>query len=358
MKAIILPILAFLFLSTSGFGQVLSSNMNPAPNAKFKVGVVVPLTAASSLIGECVRNSVILAKEQLDKENRIEFIFEDDGLQAAKTVPAVQKLIESDKVQALIIYGTPTSLSVNRIAEEHEIPMIGLSIIDKVVQGKSYVVKHWVPSRRLNEKIVGEVKRRGYKKVAIVSALNDAMLALRDHFRESNPVEIIMDEEVPITEMDFRPLAGKIRALKPDAVYILVWPPQPGIFSKTLRRAGYKGAFFGAHNVASMQEVAVSEGSLEGTWFAFGDNSKSGAYIESYKKRFNLEPVIGGQDGYDSAALMIEGIKGGDLNRYLHTVKDFHGSYGVYSATGQNDFDIPATLRTISGNSFKIVEER
>ncbi len=82
--------------------------------------------------------------------------------------------------------------------------MVALSIVDKVVDGKSYVFKHWVSSRVENDLLTAEVRRRGYKRVAVIASTNDAMLALRDHFTQSNVVEIVYSEDFSRDETDFR----------------------------------------------------------------------------------------------------------------------------------------------------------
>ena len=120
--------------------------------------------------------------------------------------------------------------------------MIALSIVDRVVSGKKYVFKHWVSSHVENDLVVAEVMRRGYKRVAIVALTNDAMFALRDHFVESTAAEIVYSEDFPKEETDFRTPVARIRESKPDAVYNLLWSPQPAIFARALRAGRIRGA--------------------------------------------------------------------------------------------------------------------
>ncbi len=58
-------------------------------------------------------------------------------------------------------------------------------------------------------------------------------------------------------------------------------------------------------------------------------------------------PTAGGTNAFDIAKLFIEGTRTGDLNAYLHTVRNFQGSCGTYSASGLNDFLIGATTKVI-----------
>jgi branched-chain amino acid transport system substrate-binding protein len=323
----------------------------PCSAAPFRIGVVSPLSGTASASGQSVKNSVLLADEKFDKENRVEFIFEDDQLYPKNTVTAVEKLISKDKVNGLIIFGSATSLAVASIAERNKVPMVALSIVDKVVAGRKYVFKHWVPSQVENALIVKEVKRRGYKKVAIVSTTNDAMLALRDHFIDSKAAQIVYSEDFPREETDFRTPVAKINEANPDAVYNLLWSPQPAIFSRALRAGGCNAPIFGVHNLEDQAQIEASNGALEGAWFVTGDDSQAGEYYSEYQKQFGESPVAGGVNAYDVGKIFIEGAGEADLASHIANLKNFHGAYGTYGASKANDFTIKAKIKLIKAIS-------
>lgn len=321
-----------------------------------KIGVVAPLTGSASSSGTTIRNSILLAQESFDPSGSVKFIFEDDQLQPKQTVTAVNKLLQSDKVDGLIVFGSPTALAVNSIAESRKVPMLAFSIVERVVEGFKYVVKHWVSARALNDAVVKEVGKRGYKRIAVAATINDAMLLLKQLFSESVPKLIVIEAEANRDEADMRAIALRIISKSPDAVYNLFWAPQPSLFAKTLREQGYKGPIFGVHNLEDPNEIANAKGALEGAWLVTGDDSAAGPYLEAYTKRFGIPPPAGGVNAYDAAKLFIEAAKTGDINSYLHTVQDFKGAYGRYSASGRNDFTIETRLKIISNNSI-VVED-
>lgn len=318
----------------------------------FRIGVVAPLTGGSAASGETVRNSILLAAEQFDPDHDVSFLFEDDQLTPKITVTAVTKLIEIDLVQGLIVFGSPTSLAVNGIAESRRVPMLAFSIVDRVVTDKHFVVKHWVSLATENDMVVREVKNHGYRQVAVIATTNDAMLALRDHFVASKAAEVVLNADFPKEENDFRTVISQIRNLNPDAVYFLLWAPQPGLFAKKLREAGYKGSIFGVHNLEDPNEISAAQGALNGAWFVTGDDSHGEMFLEKYRAKFGKTPTAGGLNAFDSAKLMIEGLRSGKLNEYLHTVKNFKGAYGVYGASGNNDFTIGAITKKVENGTF------
>ena len=330
---------------------------NSANSEEFSIGVVIPLTGGNSSSGESIRNSIQLADQLYDKENRVSFRFEDNQFMPGKTVSAVKKLINYDKIDALIVYGSPTSLAVNQLAEAAKVPMVGMSVVERLVENKKFVMKHWVSAQAENLVLTKEVEKRGYKSVAIVSTTNDAMLRLRDLFKQSFTGTLVFDEEFLPDDLDFRAISTKIANSAVDAVYILLWPPQPGVFAKQLRAAGYGGQLFGTHNIEDPDEVAASKGALHGAWYATGDDSAAQVYYAKYENQFGGTPANGGINSFDIAKMMIEGLGTEDLNRYLHELKNFKGAYGSYNATENNDFMIPATIKVITSSGFDFLTE-
>jgi branched-chain amino acid transport system substrate-binding protein len=319
-----------------------------------KVGVSLPLTAGAISSGEAVKNSIILADERYDARNCVQFIFEDDQLLAKNTLTVVNKFIEVDRVDGVIVYGTPTSIAVSDLIEKNKIPMIALSILGKVVQGRAHIMKHWCSAERLNNAVTSEAQKRGYKNIAIVSTQNDAMLGLRDLFVKDKVANIILDDEYVRDNNDFRSSIAKISANRAGAVYVLLYPPQTGLFMKQLRQQGFKGDAFGVHNIEDPHEVESSGEVMLGMWLANGDESAGEDYRSAYKRRFNEEAALGGASGYDSAKMFIEASQqDGDVNMFLHNLKNFHGAFGTYSATASNDFDFGAVIKVVEKDGFK-----
>ena len=337
------------------FLMIIQTSVVSAERAK--IGVVIPLTGGASSNGQSIANSIKLAQEHFDPKEEVKFIFEDDQMQPRLTVGAVKKLISENTVDGLIVFGSPTSLAVNTLADSSKVPMIGMSVVDRVVQGKHFVVKHWVTAEKETELIKNQIHRLGYKTVAIVSTTNDAMLKLRDLFIQNDLAKVEINEEFAPNDIDFKTTALKIKTMRPDAVYVLLWAPQPGIFAKQLRQIGYSGPIFGAHNLEDPHEISASAGALYGAWYVTGDDRAGNNYYNTYKSRYGTLPANGGINGYDTAKMMIEGVASGDLNRYLHSVRNFEGAYGRYNSTDNNDFDIPAAIKHITSQGFKFQKE-
>ena len=319
----------------------------------YRIGVVLSLTGGPSSSGEGIKNSILLARQRFDSGNCVDFRFEDDQFQPKNTVIAVSKLLEVDRVDGVIVYGTPTSLAVTERLEREKVPMVALSILDRVVQGKQFVMKHWCTAERLNESVIQEVRKRGYKKVAIISTVNDAMLKLRDLYKKSAISEVVVDEEVNKDDLDFNALALKLKHSGADAIYLLLYPPQTGLFVKRFRQIEKEIPLFGVHNAEDSAEVAVSEGAMFGMWLANADDKTGENYYTTYLEHYAKTPTLGGGSGFDVAKMIIEGAHNSkNLNDYLHSIRNFSGAFGVYDATSDNDFNFKAKIKLVTPEGF------
>jgi branched-chain amino acid transport system substrate-binding protein len=321
-------------------------------SSKLHVGVITPLSGSLTASGEAVRESVILADELYDKTNLVEFTFEDDGFLPKNSVTIARKFI-ADRVDAIIVFGTPTALAIAPLTERTKVPLAAISILDKVVQDKNYTVRHFVSWQEETQRVVQEVRRLGYQRIAMVTTQNDASLALRDGFISQSGVEIVLNEEFGKDDLDFRVVAARIKGLRPDAVYHLLFSPQGSAFMKSLRGIGCRVPVFGAHNVEDPQEVQAAQGAYEDLWFVTGDDRAGRFYVDAYQKKHGVYPAMGGANAFDYAKMIIESAQEGvPVLEKFKELRNFEGAYGQYGAAPGNAFEIQATIRIIKGGTF------
>jgi branched-chain amino acid transport system substrate-binding protein len=108
-----------------------------------KVGVVSPITGATATFGQENVNGIKLAYEKLKKTavRKFELVIEDDKSDAIESTNATRKLINIDKISAMI--GEPTSslaLASAPIVQEAKIPFITPTATNiKVTQVGDYI---------------------------------------------------------------------------------------------------------------------------------------------------------------------------------------------------------------------------
>ena len=339
----ILASLIMSLISRPGWTQA------PAPR---KIGVVVATTGNLASIGVGIRNAIILADRENDLDDRVNFIFEDDGFESKRAVSSVMKLIESDKVHGLIVFGSGGALAVKEIAERNKIPMIALGNSKKILEGKKYVMMHFLNTDTENEAVIKHLAQLPYRQIAVITSSHDAMLDLSKAFCRALPDRVAISLDVSPSINDFRAEITRIKASGADAVYNILLPGAASLFAKQLREMGYRGELFSAHGVDDWNEVKTSQGALLGTWFVTGNVIRDETFVSRYQAMFNDTPKVATPNGYDAAKLFISASSTADMNSYLHQVRDFQGIMGTYGLHPSGYFELPAAIRRITPNGF------
>jgi branched-chain amino acid transport system substrate-binding protein len=98
---------------------------------KIVLGQAAALDGPAAALGQGMREGLLAAFDEINKAggvkgHKIDLISADDGYEPNKAIEAAKKLIDQDKVFALVGgVGTPTSAAVQPIATEAGVPFIG-----------------------------------------------------------------------------------------------------------------------------------------------------------------------------------------------------------------------------------------
>lgn len=338
------------------FAAASSSLASPA---KFRVGAILGLSGEVAIYGRAAQNGMRMALDGLSSEDkgRLEIIYEDDGMQSPRAVSAYRKLVNHDRVNAVICWSSSSCKAIAPLAERSEIPLIAIASDAAVSKGRTYAFNFWVTPEVESELLISEAVARGYKKVAAVSTIHEGALACRDAFVNAakGKLEIVYDENFPPDTKDFRTNISRIASAKPDAVMLSLMPGHIGVFAKQLREAGVTAPIFGFETLEEPNEVAASAGGLIGAWFVTAATAQSG-FVDEYKQKYPGESIVTANNGYDSIVLLAKASakegSSSEVVEYLRQVKEFSGASGTFSATGDNRFTLPVTLKVIEANGF------
>lgn len=316
-----------------------------------KIGIVLPLTGKAAVAGEAVRNGVVMANA--DNDDAFELIFEDSALDNDRTISATKKLIETDKVDALIVFASGPSKSAAPIAEHAQIPMIGLAVDPEISRQRRWVMIHWAPNRAVAGMIFDECRRRNLKRLGMITAQTQSALDLEGAVQRNaitGGMAVPFQMQVSATETDFSAIIQKMKKSSPDGVFLNLYFGQAGNFARQAAAMDFKPQFFGSFVLDDDAEIASSQGALDNAFFvttSAGDLSFDQEYVEKFGKR----PVLGGIGAYDAVTLLAEAFEDGatrsKANTYLHSIQTFSGKIGRYRALADNSFNVPTSVGEI-----------
>ncbi len=327
----------------------------------YKLGAILSLTGETANIGEACKNGIDMAVESLDADMKssISVLYEDDELKTKNTISAFNKLATRDNIDAVLTFSSGTSKAIAPLADRRQIPLIAIASDPAVVKGSEYAFNLWVTPEEQVKHIFEEAKRRGYKKIARILATHDGTLAIRDAFDSMNngQLEIVLDEEYPYEMKDFRPFITKLKATNGlDAVFVELFFGQTGLFAKQMRDLGADLPMFNIESFEDTKELEISDGALSGHWYVQADDPGE-VFLKEYKEKYPDAMSYTAGNCHDALLLFAEAVKQkkikAGMKDYFASVKNFKGAMGTFSATGDNRFSLPATIKVVTDSGFK-----
>lgn len=227
-----------------------------------KIGVLYPLSKDFGHIGEAGLNAVKLFEEKLNEGGKYEFVVEDSQLNAAKAVTIIKKMIDFDKIDALITIESNVGNAISPIAEQNKILHLSISTDENVAKGK-YNFTIATPPAVEAKKLVDLLVENGMEKIAVVMQNQGGIIATTNEIRQDDRVKVVFDETINSGTKDFRIFIGKLIKTEPDVVVAQLFNPELPIFAKQLREAG------SGLRITNVEVMGLPEDKslFEGEWF-------------------------------------------------------------------------------------------
>lgn len=346
-------------------GMLLTYSSALSEQKKFKLGAILALSGNAASAGEACRNGMTLAYDSLPQQTRDQFeiIYEDDGNVPRNTIAAFNKLTAADGINAAVGFSSGTSAVIAPLAEQKKLPLIAVASDSRIVNQRKYVVNFWVTPEEQMKVLMAHLAKLRYRRIARVSATQEFLVAIRDAFDRSNRgvVEVVLDEEFATDVKDFRSFLTKLKSLgEVDAIYVQLYFGQVGLFAKQARELGVALPLFAVETFEDSNEVKVSAGALIGQWYVQADDGQ-GEFLKSYQAKYPGASTYSAGNCHDIVLLVADALQQGKapghFNDYLHQVRNFSGAMGTFSSTGDNRFSLPATVKIVTADGFKRIDE-
>jgi branched-chain amino acid transport system substrate-binding protein len=352
------------------------AQVSAAEKAPYSVGAVLSVTGGASFLGEPERNTVRMVEEWVNAAGDIQghplkVIVEDSKSEEAQAVLAVRKLLERDKVVAIIGPSTTgESMAAVPIMEKAKTPLIScaaaLSIVtpkeelDRILAAQTFEMPKkqnpWIfktaqTDTSAVEAIYDHMKKKRISKVAIITVTAGFGDFGRQELKRVAPVygiAIVADERYGPKDSDMTAQLTKIKGT--DAQALINWsigPPQV-IVTKNWKQLDMKIPLYQSHGFGSKRNIELAGGAAEGVLCPLGhvmvaekvkaDHPQKAVimkYKTEYEKRFKTDVSSFGGYAHDALYLVADSLKsvGADkakIRDYLETkVKNWPGVSGI-----------------------------
>lgn len=330
----------------------------------YKVAVIIPLSGQAASLASYVKRGIDLSFDSLPSESRakIRLTYEDDQFDPVKTLSSYRRLLATEGVDAVFVVGSPSANALGPLAERDRKILIAIGASDpSIAVGKTYSFIHWVIPQVLGKLLASQLIKQNYRRIGFVSAevsgaiadMEATIAALRE---DQGANRVAYQATFPKGEMDYRAAVQQLRQRKVDATVAVLIPGALSSFAKQFRKAGVSSELVGMETFEDEHEVRASQGALEGAWYVNASDAAEW-FIERYRAKYGEHPGWAAANGYDAMSHIAEAISHGAKNSdevrdYLRSIKDYSGASGVYSASGDNRFTLPAALKRVEKGNF------
>ena len=219
----------FLRATTLAASALLASYAG-AQEAKFKIGLILPMTGQQATTGRQIEAAARLYMAQNGDTvagRKIELIVKDDTSIPDVTKRLAQELVVNDKVNVLAGFGiTPSALATAPIATQSKTPQVVMAAAtSSITLASPYIVRTSFTLPQASVALADWAPKNGIKKVVTLVSDYGPGLDAEKFFSERllfNGGQVTESLRVPMRNPDFAPFLQKVRDLKPDALFVFV----------------------------------------------------------------------------------------------------------------------------------------
>lgn len=291
-----------------------------------KIGAIFPITGPIATFGISSANGVKMAFEEVNAKggvlgSKIELILEDDQYKAEEVANAAKKLIERDKVVAILgEVASSMSLVLAPICQASKVVMMTpTSTNPRVTLVGDYIFRACFIDDFQGTVMANFVYKTLKLKTSamLVAVTSDYSKGLAQFYKEAYTKlggKIVAEESYSEGDSDFRAQLTKIKAAKPEFVYLPGYYSDIGPILLQARELGITIPFGGGDGWDSPKLLETAGKAAEGCYFSnhYSPESKDlrvQTFVKNYKKKFGETPDALAALSYDAAMLLVEAIK-------------------------------------------------
>ena len=368
----------FSIIAALGFG--LGGSLAAEPKGEpVKVGSLQSMTGLTATFGTSSDKGIRLAAEERNKAGGVlgrpvEIVTADTESDPSKTPLAVLKLIEQDKVVAVLgEVASSRSIAAAPACQRAKVPMLSpASTNPRVTKQGSFIFRACFTDDFQGVLIAkftaNDLK---FKKAALLTdTKNDYSTGLTKVLNDEFPKlggEIVARETYQAGENNFKTQLSNIKNANPEIVFLPGYYTEVALIVSQARELGITCPFIGGDGWDS--DVTLKNGgkAVEGCYltnhYASDDpEPKVQDFIKKFKDKFGEVPDAMAVLGYDASGIMFDAIdrakstEGTAIRDSLGQTKDYPGVTGKITLGKDRNAVKPGVVIKIVGGKFKMVK--
>ena len=341
----------------------------------YKIGAIFSITGPGSSLGIPERDTAAMLETEINakggikgpdgKARPVKIVIYDDASDETKAVLAAKKLIDEDKVVAIV--GTTlsgTSLAILDTVQKAEVPLVSCAAAAKIVEPaaeRKWVFKTPQSDALIVGALVDHLKAKGLTKVGWLNvdyAFGQLGWLAFEKAAQKAGLTIVANEKFGQKDVDITAQLTRVKVANPQAVIVWSIPPSASIATKNYADLGIKAPLLQSHGVGNRMYIQLAGAAANGVVFPAGkllvaehlsDNDVQKAVLLAYAKDFEAKygprNTFGGH-AWDAVKLVVGAMEKAGTDRAkvraaIETTRNFVGITGVFdfSPTDHNGLD-------------------
>ena len=336
------------------------------------IGSAAPLTGGIAHLGKDNENGTRLAVEEANaakikidgKDATFDLVSHDDQADPKTGTTVAQKLVDAKVAGVVGHLNSGTSIPASPIYNQAGIPVISGSATNPKLTEQGFKTQFRVVGRDDQQGPAIASYLATTKKPKLVAVIDDATAYGEGIANEvektlkAASIKVLPREKGTDKTTDWKAVLTKLRGRRPDAVFYGGMDATGGPLLKQGRELGIKAVFSFGDGACTDEMTKLAGAAAEGLLCSQAGIPPQAAdkrFLEAYKKRFNVDPILYAPFTYDAANLLIAAMQkanSADPRRYLTELRriDFTGATGKIAFDEKGDRkDAEMTIFTMKG---------
>ena len=258
-----------------------------AAQEPYRVGAIFSITGPGSSLGIPERDTALMLEAEINARGGVrgpdgarhplKLVIYDDGSDETKAVLAAKKLIDEDRVVAIV--GTTlsgTSLAILDTVQKAEVPLVSCAAAIKIVEPvaeRKWVFKTPQSDHLIVGVLVDYLKARGLTRVGWLNvdyAFGQLGWLEFERAAHKRGLTVAANEKFGQKDVDMTAQLTRVKTAGPQAVIVWSIPPSASIATKNYADLGLKAPLFQSHGVGNKKYIELAGAAANGVRFPAG----------------------------------------------------------------------------------------
>jgi branched-chain amino acid transport system substrate-binding protein len=289
------------------------------------IGEYGSLTGNDATFGQSTKEGVQLALDELTSKQQgmiggapVRVVVEDDQGRPEEAATVVQKLINQDRVLAVIgEVASSRSLAAAPICQQNDVVMISPSSTNpKVTQVGDYIFRMCFLDDFQGQSIARyAAENLKLKKVAVLKDVkNDYSVALAQYFTEAFAKRggtVVVEQSYSSGDPDFRAALTVVKARKPEALIVPGYYTEAGLIARQARELGLNVPILGGDGWESAKLIEIGGAAMNGCYYTNHwslDQPQIQPFLTAYRAKYQRDPDAIAGLAYDAAQVLFQSL--------------------------------------------------